>query len=153
MSEPTYRVAVPPPVLYLTFIAVALALSYALPLALPENSWTRAAAVALIALGQGLSFWAMLRFKRQRTTTSNFSAPRQLLSEGPFAISRNPVNLGDTAAYCGLALLMASVWPWLLLVPLILIMNRWVIAPDERQLNDVFGEDYRQYCRRVRRWL
>jgi protein-S-isoprenylcysteine O-methyltransferase Ste14 len=147
------QAALPPPLLYLAFIAVAIALSYALPVPLPANSWTAALAVALIILGQGLSFWAMLLFKRQHTATSNFDAPKQLLREGPFAISRNPINLGDTAAYAGLALLMGSLWPWLLLPVLLYLMNWLVIRPDEIQLEALFGDTYRQYCRRVRRWL
>lgn len=143
----------PPPLLYLTFIAVAIALSYALPLPVPDTSWTRATGVALIVLGQGLSFWAMLRFKRQATSPSNFEQPDQLLQNGPFAVSRNPVNLGDTLSYAGIGVLLSSLWPWLLLPALIAIMNRAVIRPDEAQLEQQFGDTYRQYCRRVRRWL
>lgn len=142
-----------PPLLYLAFVAVAIALSYALPIPLPANSWTAALAVALIILGQSLSFWAMLLFKRQHTATSNFHAPSELLCHGPFAVSRNPINLGDTLAYAGLALLMGSLWPWLMLPVLLYLMNRLVIRPDELQLEQLFGESYRQYCRRVRRWL
>lgn len=153
MPKPPARAALPPPLLYLAFIAVAMALSYALPIALPVNSWTAATAAALIILGQGLSFWAMLRFKRQHTATSNFDSPQELQRDGPFALSRNPINLGDTLAYVALSLLMGSLWPWLLLPVLLYLMNWLVIQPDEIQLEALFGDTYRQYCRRVRRWL
>jgi protein-S-isoprenylcysteine O-methyltransferase Ste14 len=153
MPKPPARAALPPPLLYLAFIAVAMALSYALPIALPVNSWTAATAAALIILGQGLSFWAMLRFKRQHTATSNFDAPQELQRERSVALSRNPINLGDTLAYVALSLLMGSLWPWLLLPVLLYLMNWLVIRPDEIQLEALFGDTYRQYCRRVRRWL
>ena len=48
---------------------------------------------------------------------------------------------------------MGSLWPWLLLPVLLYLMNWLVIRPDEIQLEGLFGETYRQYCRRVRRWL
>ncbi|WEK09272.1 MAG: isoprenylcysteine carboxylmethyltransferase family protein [Candidatus Pseudomonas colombiensis] len=95
----------------------------------------------------------MWRFRQQHTTSSNFNQPRQLLRDGPFAVSRNPINLGDTLGYCAIALLMGSLWPWLLLMPLLMLMNLSVIGPDERQLQAQFGEGYRDYCRKVRRWL
>ncbi|WP_407312458.1 methyltransferase family protein [Pseudomonas sp. nanlin1] len=153
MPSPPAKAALPPPVLYVTCMAIAMILSQVVPLPLPSNSWTQACGFAAIIIGQGLSFWAMLRFRRQHTTASNFNAPDELLQDGPFAVSRNPINLGDTLAYVGIAGLLADIWPWLLLPILLYLMNWLVIRPDERQLNELFGETYRQYCRRVRRWL
>jgi protein-S-isoprenylcysteine O-methyltransferase Ste14 len=153
MSKTPERAALPPPVLYVSTILIALALSYALPVPLPNNDWSRALAIALILFGEGLSFWAMWRFRQEHTTASNFSTTAQLLQDGPFRLSRNPINLGDTCAYIGLALLMGSLWPWLFLPGVIYLMNRLVIRPDEKELQEQFGETYRAYCRRVRRWL
>lgn len=153
MPTSTEQPPLPPPLLYLLFITCALFLADWLPLPLLVNDWIRALSVALIVGGQGLSFWAMWRFRQQHTTSSNFNQPRQLLRDGPFAVSRNPINLGDTLGYCAIALLMGSLWPWLLLMPLLMLMNLSVIGPDERQLQAQFGEGYRDYCRKVRRWL
>ncbi len=52
-----------------------------------------------------------------------------------------------------MALLWGSLWPWLLLPALIVVMQRGVIGHEERLLGELFGEEYRDYCRRVRRWL
>ncbi|OOV94138.1 methyltransferase family protein [Pseudomonas sp. MF4836] len=153
MARPAEPPLLPPPLLYLLFITLALFLADWLPLPIPANGWTQALAVLLIVVGQGLSFWAMWRFRKQHTTNSNFNQPRQLLRDGPFAVSRNPINLGDTCGYCAIALLLGSLWPWLLLAPLLYLMNRNVIHPDEVQLQSLFGDTYRDYCRKVRRWL
>lgn len=153
MARPAEALLLPPPLLYLLFITLALFLADWLPLPVPTNGWTQALAVLLIVLGQGLSFWAMWRLRKQHTTPSNFNQPRQLLRDGPFAVSRNPINLGDTCGYCAIALLLGSLWPWLLLAPLLYLMNRNVIQPDEVQLQSLFGDTYRDYCRKVRRWL
>jgi len=153
MARPAEPPLLSPPLLYLLFIMLALFLADWLPLSVPANRWTQALAVLLIVAGQGLSFWAMWRFRQQHTTNSNFNQPRQLLRDGPFAVSRNPINLGDTCGYCAIALLLGSLWPWLLLAPLLYLMNRNVILPDEAQLQSLFGNTYRDYCRKVRRWL
>ncbi|POA90368.1 methyltransferase family protein [Pseudomonas protegens] len=153
MSTPPEQPPLPPPLLYLLCLTLALFLSGWLPLPLPLNNGVRSLAVILIVFGQGLSFWAMWRFRQQRTTSSNFDQPDQLLRDGPFAISRNPINLGDTLGYCAIALLLGNLWPWLLLPGLLYLMNRTVIRPDERQLLELFGQPYRDYCRKVRRWL
>ncbi|MCJ7956322.1 MAG: hypothetical protein MUW57_07135 [Pseudomonas sp.] len=65
-----------------------------------------------------------------------------MLCDGPFALSRNPINLGDTLGYCAIALLLGNLWPWLLLPGLLYLMNRTVIRPDERQLLELFGQPY-----------
>ncbi|CAI8704275.1 methyltransferase family protein [Pseudomonas chlororaphis] len=142
-----------PPLLYLLFLIAALLLADGAPLPVPVNGWLRTLALLLILGGQGLSFWAMWRLRQRHTTTSNRGEPRHLLCDGPFAISRNPINLGDTLGYCAIALLLGSLWPWLLLPLLIYLMNRTVIRPDENHLLELFGDRYRDYCRKVRRWL
>ncbi|MFB8831121.1 methyltransferase family protein [Azotobacter sp. CWF10] len=72
---------------------------------------------------------------------------------GPFRFSRNPIYLADTLIYAGIALLLASLWPWLLLPVLIVFMNRTVIRHEEALLTELFGDAYRAYQARVRRWI
>jgi protein-S-isoprenylcysteine O-methyltransferase Ste14 len=72
---------------------------------------------------------------------------------GPFRFSRNPIYLADATTYLGGTLLISSWWPFLLLPGIVLVMRRKVIDREERYLNERFGEKYRQYQFRVRRWL
>ncbi len=107
----------------------------------------------LIDAGVLLMLWAGLLMLRRRTTVNPYGTPRRLLAYGPFRFSRNPIYLADTLIYGGVALLWGSLWPWLLLPALIVVMQRGVIGHEERLLGELFGEEYRDYCRRVRRWL
>ena len=75
------------------------------------------------------------------------------MTGGPFRYSRNPLYLGLTLLYAGVALLIPSTWPLILLVPVLLVMRWGVIAREERYLAGKFGEPYRTYLTRVRRWL
>jgi protein-S-isoprenylcysteine O-methyltransferase Ste14 len=79
--------------------------------------------------------------------------PKYLLTRGPYNFSRNPsylsllvVLLGWMLFYGSGAILVAIVSVWGLL-------NYVVVPMEERDLEARFGEDYRRYRNRVRRWL
>jgi len=146
-------VILPPPVIYLLFLAAAWLLESVLPIALPRNLWTHYLGWGLIDAGVLLMLWAGLLMLWRRTTVNPYGKPAKLLEEGPFGFSRNPIYLADSLIYCGIALLWGTLWPWLLLPALIFTMQRGVIMHEERLLTQLFGDDYLAYCGRVRRWL
>jgi protein-S-isoprenylcysteine O-methyltransferase Ste14 len=56
-------------------------------------------------------------------------------------------------SYAGLALMMDSLWGLLLLIPVVLVVNFYVIAREEKYLTWEFGDEYRSYMSKVRRWI
>ena len=76
-----------------------------------------------------------------------------LVTTGPYRISRNPGYLGLALAYAGIAVLAHAVWVLAMLVPALVVVDRMVIAREERYLERRFGEQYSSYKRRTRRWL
>ena len=58
-----------------------------------------------------------------------------------------------TLAYVGLAIAAGSAWAIMLLIPLLVVMSIGVISREERYLEREFGEVYRTYKSRVRRWV
>lgn len=143
----------PPPLVYLVFIACAWGLARWAPLDLPSHQLVTYGGWASIVVGVLLMLWAAREMYRHRTTINPYGTPSSLLQSGPFRFSRNPIYLADTFVYCGVALLLSSLWPWLLLPLLILCMQRMVIVYEEHLLTRLFGDQYRAYRRRVRRWL
>ncbi|MHC3747446.1 methyltransferase family protein [Stutzerimonas stutzeri] len=142
-----------PPLIYLLFLAAAWLLDAMLPITLPQTLWTRYIGWGLIDAGVLLMLWAGLLMLWRKTTVNPYGKPAKLLEEGPFRFSRNPIYLADSLIYLGIALLWASLWPWLLFPAVIVTMQRGVIVHEERLLIQLFGDDYRAYCARVRRWL
>ncbi|MCY1287450.1 Phospholipid methyltransferase [compost metagenome] len=153
MSTRQGRIILPPPVIYLSFVALAWILAELLPLPLPDNSWTRYLGWGLIDAGILLAAWSALALAQHKTTINPYKKPKRLLESGPFRYSRNPIYVGFTLIYLGIGLLLHSWWPWIVLPALILAMNLGVIVPEEVVLERLFGDSYRHYRARVRRWL
>lgn len=124
---------------------------HALPLDL--GVLTRPLGWLLVALGLALFFWTLVTFRRHRTTVNPYKAAASLCTEGPFRFSRNPIYVGDWFILAGVSLLLATGWP-LVFAPLIWAMLRYgVIRHEEAHLEARFGDAYRDYRSRVRRWL
>jgi protein-S-isoprenylcysteine O-methyltransferase Ste14 len=76
-----------------------------------------------------------------------------LVTDGIYAHTRNPLYLGSTLIYGGLAVAAGSLWAIVLMVPMLWVINVGLIAREERYLERKFGEVYRAYKGRVRRWV
>ncbi len=93
-------------------------------------------------------------FIKHRTNVNTFKEPDKLVTSGFFRFSRNPMYLGFVIALFGIALLyQASLSSLILTVFFALIVDRWYIAYEEKMMQEVFGEDYRQYSQNTRRWI
>ncbi len=78
---------------------------------------------------------------------------KAIVSSGPFRFSRNPLYLSLTTIYLGLTLAVNTWWGIVVLIPLLIVMHRGVVLREERYLEQKFGQSYRQYRSRVRRYL
>jgi protein-S-isoprenylcysteine O-methyltransferase Ste14 len=76
-----------------------------------------------------------------------------LVVDGIYRRSRNPLYLGLILVYLGLGVAAGSLWAIGLLVPLLWVINVGVVKREERYLERKFGDAYRAYKARVRRWI
>ena len=126
---------------------------YYLAMPLDWGGLTRPLGWLSVAIGLGLMLWTMATFMRHRTTVNPYGAASSLCTGGPFRFSRNPIYLGDWFLLVGVAALLHTYWP-LVFAPLIWIMLRFgVIRHEEAHLEAKFGDAYRDYMARVRRWI
>ena len=108
---------------------------------------------ALMAAALALGIWAVLSFKRAGTTPDPRGEVTAFVTSGPFRFSRNPMYLTHVVFQIGAALLLDNAWI-LMLVPVTwLLLDRVVIAGEERYLSSKYGQAYDAYRRGVRRWL
>lgn len=107
----------------------------------------------LVLAGLFLLAWTVWTFRRHQTTVNPYKAASTLCTGGPFRFSRNPIYLGDWSIFVGVALLIESLWP-LVFAPLVWAVLRFgVIRHEEAHLEAKFGDAYRAYKSRVRRWI
>jgi len=149
------RVLARPPLVYMSFLAAGLALHYLwvkLPF-FPQGWIGQAAGWLVFILCFLLLLWSARTFARSGENIRIEKPTNSLVISGPFRFSRNPIYITLPLAYIGLSLVFNSYWPLLFLPPALVIMQFGVIQREEAYLEELFGQDYRDYKARVRRWL
>lgn len=144
-----------PPVLFLAAILAAYALGRVAPLTWPGTDDTPA---RVIGAGLGIAglllaiagIWTLIRHS---TTVRPDRASDVLVTSGPYRLFRNPIYLGEVLILFGLAELTKNVW-YVAAAIFFAVLVTWLqIIPEERHLEARFGEAYRDYMRRSRRWI
>lgn len=93
------------------------------------------------------------QFAKANAEIMTFGTPRNLVTDGLFAYSRNPMYLSMFLLVLGTALIVGH-WAGLLMpMAFFLAANWWYIPFEERASEQIFGDRYRQYRARVRRWI
>ena len=75
-----------------------------------------------------------------------------LVQGGVFALSRNPLYVGNMLIVVGLALVIHAYAFYLIVIPLTVFAYSTIVAAEEAYLREKFGTQYEDYCRRVNRW-
>jgi protein-S-isoprenylcysteine O-methyltransferase Ste14 len=113
------------------------------------------ALAAFFAAGAVAGLAAVWSFRRARTTVNPLSphASAVLVTSGVYRFSRNPMYLALLLALAGWGLFLANAFALLLALFFIPYMNRFQIGPEERALQQLFGQAFADYRQRVRRWI
>lgn len=151
-SKPSFIVAIPTPI----WAALILAALYFIgaSLGLDGAPQSTAVGIVLIALGLAVSAWGVLTFRRAGTEVMPSSPTNKtLVTHGPYAITRNPMYVGMVTLTLGIAFFVGA--PLLYAAPVLLfLLDNFVIIPfEEAKMERQFGEAYRAYKARVRRWI
>jgi protein-S-isoprenylcysteine O-methyltransferase Ste14 len=154
-EEPGWSVLKPPltVVIFGAAVGAQALLAWLLPLGriAPEPLyWLTGVLMVLAAIP---ALWAAGLFLRAGTPVHPFRTPRKFVAEGPYRVTRNPMCLGMLIAV--LAVVPAlNAWSPLLVVPVfIAVMQRAVIQWEEKRLEELYGEEFNAYKRKVPRWL
>lgn len=146
-------VIAPPPLIYAVVFALGYALDRSYPVSLRPDASARWLGWAIFAAGLCVLALGGAYLHRAGTPVSPYRPSTTLVTAGPYRYSRNPLYIALTLAYLGAAVVVNTVWPVMLLPGLLLVMQWGVISREERYLERRFGDEYRRYRARVRRWL
>jgi len=152
---PHAGVRFPPPLVYAAGVLAGWLLDRQWPWRIAEqpSSWRSLLAAAFIAFALVIMASAVLLFRRARTSLIPNKPSAAFVVAGPYRFTRNPMYVSMTALYLGVSLALNSWWPLVFLPFVLLIIQRAVIAREERYLTARFPTEYPEYCRTVRRWL
>lgn len=142
-----------PPVLF-SFCLIGIAITaYCWPgyqLVPPPYNWF---GIAVVLGGLILGGVSSRAFVRLRTNLPTFNDPNVLVTDGMFAISRNPIYLGFTLVLVGVVLIVDCSTPIVFVLVFFAVAQFWYVPFEERRMHETFGDRYVAYCRKTRRWI
>lgn len=147
-----------PPLLYGAAILAAIGAQFVLPFGLgwiPRPFSDLLFAIGWLVIGGALAldFSAMATLHRARTTVWPNRRSDHLVSSGPYRITRNPIYVGNTMLMIGVGLVSGIAWFILLAFAAALATQKLAIEREEAHLTHRFGKPYRDYMKKVRRWI
>ena len=142
----------PPIALALAFVA-GLGVNWLYPLPfMPASLPVAWIGAAIFATGFALAIWAIVTMRRAGTQVQTNLPTTAIVQNGPYRLTRNPIYVGMFLGLIGLAAGFNSLWILAMLVPFYLVIRYGVVAREEAYLERKFGEVYKGYKTRVRRW-
>jgi protein-S-isoprenylcysteine O-methyltransferase Ste14 len=145
-----------PPLLFLAALLIGFVLDGLLRLPFPAPGvdlvhWIIGS--SLILIGLALAAAGIRNFSRAGTPVRSIHPTRALATTGIHGWTRNPIYLGMFLVYGGIGVAAQSPWALILTLPLAITIRYGVVAREEAYLERRFGDAYRDYKARVRRWL
>jgi protein-S-isoprenylcysteine O-methyltransferase Ste14 len=148
------NVIVRPPIAWALAALAGLALNWLMPLPfLPAALAAGWLSAIVFALALALVAWAISTITRAGSNVPTILPTTTIMEIGPYRFTRNPIYLGMVLGLIGLAIAFNSLWLLMTLVPFALVIRYGVITCEEAYLKRKFGDVYRRYRVRVRRWL
>ena len=147
------RKRVLPPTYFFFFIVLMVVLHFLYPMAdvVPYPWWLLG--IVPLVLGIVFNLVADQAFKKHQTTVKPYEESTTLITSGVFGLTRNPMYLGMVFILIGIAVLIGSLGPFVVIPFYIVLMDRVYITVEERMLAQKFGENWEAYAARARRWI
>ena len=142
-----------PPLLFLICVAGGVLAYLVYPFRLSVGPWPRGLGGVLVLAAIALALWGQRKMKAAGTNIHPNLPATAVVSDGPFAFTRNPLYVSLLGMFAGIGLALASVTFLAVLVPLALVLHFGVVLREERYLEAKFGDAYRSYKSRVSRWI
>jgi protein-S-isoprenylcysteine O-methyltransferase Ste14 len=150
----TAQVMIRPPLAWGLAVISGLALDWIVPLPfLPADLPTGWLGAIVFAFALALVAWAIVTMTRAGSNVPTNRPTTTIVESGPYRFTRNPIYLGMFLGLAGLAIAFDTLWLLMTLVPFGLVIRYGVVAREEAYLERKFGDVYRGYRSRIRRWL
>lgn len=147
------QVKIPPPFVGLIIILLGIASKYLFGVSFISDTLRWGFGALFIVGGIVLLFNSIVGFKKKKTNIPPWEPTTVIVQDGPYKFSRNPIYLAFLMIVAGEICLLNDAVALLLLIPLFLFLNNYVIPKEERYLLEKFPKEYGDYKKAVRRWV
>ncbi len=146
---------IPPVLLVIIFACLMLGTDYLLPGMVVNPALQYTLAAALVLTGAAIALAGVIHFKKAQTTVNPLSpeSSASLVIEGVYRVTRNPMYVGFLLVLLGWSVVLSNPFAALITTGFVIYMNRFQILPEERALQNLFGDAYIDYKGRVPRWI
>lgn len=142
-----------PPILLLISSFLMILLHFIVPFQIVVHNPFNYLGIILMILGLTIAKKVSVTFSKVDTEIHTFKKPRQIVTNGLFQYSRNPIYLGFVIALIGLNIVLGSFTPLIVVLIFIFLTNHWYISCEEKNMKEEFGQEYENYKKKVRRWI
>jgi len=150
----TAQVLIRPPLAWALAVLAGLVLDWLAPLPFLPEDWPAGLLGAVVfVLALALAIWAIDTMTRAGTNVPTNRPTTAIVESGPYRFTRNPIYLGMFGGLIGLGIAFDNPWLLLLMALFALVIRYGAVDREEAYLERMFGDAYRGYRRRVRRWL
>jgi protein-S-isoprenylcysteine O-methyltransferase Ste14 len=150
----TAHVIIRPPLAWGLAVIAGLALNWLVPLPfLPADLPAGWLGAMVFVLALALVAWAIVTITMAGSNVPTNLPTTTIVEGGPYRFTRNPIYLGMFLGLIGLAIAFHDLWLLMMLVPFALVIRYGVVEREEAYLERKFGDVYRGYRSRVRRWV
>ncbi|TIQ39751.1 MAG: isoprenylcysteine carboxylmethyltransferase family protein [Mesorhizobium sp.] len=155
-TQPKHGIIPWPPVIYVVAIILSVVLGMLYPLPwIGDIFGDILVGAGWVALFGVAALWvtAIRTMVRAKTTLNPNAEPDHLVTSGPFGITRNPMYLANTSLLIGVSFITGIAWFLLIAFLAAFATQKLAIEKEEKMLAAKFGKKYRDYAKRVRRWI
>lgn len=148
-------VYIPPPLIYVAFFFLSVALQQLIPLNghFLRTGTAKAVGWLLFVAGVLMVAPALWKFIVSKNTVVTMKPAHSLQTTGIYAFTRNPMYLGLVLLYSAAGFFKGSWWTFIVIPLLIITVQFYIISREEHYLQRAFGNAYLQYKKKVRRWI
>ena len=147
------KTKIPPPILALVMIVLIYLSSFFIEST--TFNYQGSLSVLVLILGLACAIPSFKLFARYKTTISPLkpSDTTVLVTEGMYRYSRNPMYLGLLLITIASTIWFGTWFGIIINILFIFLINFLQIIPEEEALLEIFGEEYEDYKKNVRRWI
>ena len=141
-----------PPTVFVISILLEVFLHFFYPVARIIPVEFRNLGWVLIIFSILLTFWQFFTMKG-KTPIPYASTPKTLITNGPFRFTRNAFYVSILSISFGVAVYLRDLSPFIVVIIEFFVFDKYLIPPEEKVLEKIFGQSYKDYKQKVRRWI